>query len=189
MTHPNDSSPATDAARQELALLRIETTTRRYLKQNRPIPPPLPSEEVALIKTVYGLARDGLGRLSRDAEAAAICTKCGKPHGRTKPWNGDAEDLCDACEKARVEEIHRVAEHYRLHPDECCCHTYLARSCCMAPIHGDVYRALCIENGERFVTDFRASNRTEAMELGREHAAGWGGECVSVRKLPPNMAT
>ena len=53
----------------------------------------------------------------------------------------------------------------------------------MAPIHGDVYRANCIEHGERFRTEFRARNVREAMEIGKEDAADWGGECISVQKI------
>lgn len=110
------------------------------------------------------------------------CTKCGRPHSRKDPW-GNLAELCEACEEARVAEINRIHEHYEQHPDECCCRTYLGRECCMAPIHGDVYRAECIEHGERFHTDFRARGRKEAEALGRDLAAGWGGECISVRKV------
>jgi hypothetical protein len=53
----------------------------------------------------------------------------------------------------------------------------------MAPIHGDVYRANCIEQGERFFTEFRATTAREAMEIGRAMAKTWGGECISVRKI------
>ncbi len=53
----------------------------------------------------------------------------------------------------------------------------------MAPTRGDVYRAHCIENGERFTTDFRANTLEEARDLGRALAAGWGGECIGVRKV------
>ena len=116
-------------------------------------------------------------------DAPASCTQCGAPHTRTKPWNGEPEDLCDGCENARRAEINRVYEHHERHPDECCCATFLGRECCMAPIHGDLYRALCIEHGERFTTDFRAKDREEAMALGREHASGWGGECIRVWKV------
>lgn len=117
-----------------------------------------------------------------NAPTSPACTKCGKPHDRRKPWNGEPEDLCPACEQARRDEIDRIARHHEEHPDECCCETFLGRECCMAPIHGDIYRALCIENGERFTTDFRAGSLAEAKKLGKEHAAGWGGECISVRK-------
>jgi hypothetical protein len=184
MTHSNDTAPA----RQELALRKIEELTRRYLEQDRPIVETFPSQEVALIKTVYDVALDGLGKTSRDEETAAACTKCGTPHGRRDPRNGAPEERCELCEEERVAETNRIAEHYETHPDECCCHTYMGRACCMAPIHGDVYRAFCIENGERFCTDFRAKGRKEAEELGRELAAEWGGECISVRKLPPDRA-
>ena len=67
--------------------------------------------------------------------------------------------------------------------EECCCHTELGRACCMAPIHGDLYRAHCIEHGERFFTDFRSKNRKEAAEMGREIGYEWGGECIHVERL------
>src|SRR5438128_1325989 len=90
---------------------------------------------LAVLVTAYDVALDGLGKTSRDDDAKAACAKCGTPHGRRTPRDGEPEDLCDACEKARVEEIHRIAEHYRRHPAECCCQTYMGRACCMAPIH------------------------------------------------------
>jgi hypothetical protein len=116
-------------------------------------------------------------------ETSLVCAKCGLHPSRLDPW-GKLDDLCEACEKARIAETNRIAEHYENHPDECCCDTYLYRDCCMAPIHGDVYEALCIENGERFYTDLRAASREEAEQLSQEIAAGWGGECISVRKVP-----
>jgi hypothetical protein len=99
-----------------------------------------------------------------------------------------ARDLCDGSESARRADIHRIAEYHDKYPDECCSHTYLGPECCMAPMHGDVYRALCVENGERFYTDFRAKDREEAQALGREHAAGWGGECISVHNVRQKKA-
>ncbi len=91
------------------------------------------------------------------------------------------------CDKqARLDEIHRVADHYEQHPEECCCDTYLGRGCCMAPIHGDLWRATCIENGDRFTSDLRAKSRVEAIKLGQEIASEWGGECISVRKVRDN---
>ena len=116
-------------------------------------------------------------------DTSPACTKCGTYHDRKKPWNGESEDLCDACEKSRVDEINRIADYHERHPDECCCQTYLGRNCCMAPIHGDVYRANCIEHGERFSTEFRARGIREAREIGRDEAAVWGGECINVRKI------
>jgi hypothetical protein len=116
-------------------------------------------------------------------ESTSACTQCGTHHNRKKPWNGQSEDLCDICEKARVDEIRRISDYHEWHPDECCWRTYLGRNCCMAPTHSDVYRANFIENGERFYTDFRASSVREAREIGREEAGGWGGECISVRKI------
>jgi hypothetical protein len=113
------------------------------------------------------------------------CTRCGNPHDRRDRRSGEPEALCQTCEDARRAEIERIAEHHERHPEECCCHTYLGRKCCMAPIHGDVYRALCIEHGERFTTDFRAKSLLEAKDLGRVLAAVWGGECLSVRKVRP----
>jgi hypothetical protein len=80
-----------------------------------------------------------------------------------------------------------ICDYYTRHPDECCCHTYLGRDCCKSPIHGDLYRASCIEHGERFTTTFRAKDLKEAREMGREAAAGWGGECIGVRKVVPNL--
>src|SRR5437870_1422416 len=91
-------------------------------------------------------------------ETSPACTKCRTNHNRKKPWNGQPEDLCDACEKVRLDEISRIADYHERNPDECCCQTYLGRNCCMAPIHGDVYRANCIEHGEPFCTEFRARN-------------------------------
>lgn len=90
---------------------------------------------------------------------------------------------CAESEKARIAEVNRIAEHFGKHPEKCCCHTYLGRACCMAPIHGDIYRAICIENGDRFYVEFRAKSREEAKELGQEHASEWGGECISVSKV------
>ena len=70
------------------------------------------------------------GQIDSSASAAmsATCTKCGNPHGRKKPWNGESEDLCEACENARLDEINRISEHHERHPEECCCHTYLGRA-------------------------------------------------------------
>jgi hypothetical protein len=183
MKNCNDSSPA--MAREELALRKIKEVTARYLDSSRPLAEKSPSEGFALIKIVHDVAREGLGETSRGQEAAVACTTCGTPHGRGDPRNGAPEERCEACEAARVAETNRIAEHYEKHTDECCCHTYLGRACCMAPIHGDLYRAECIENGDRFYTDFRAKGRKEAEELGQEIATEWGGECISVRKLPP----
>jgi hypothetical protein len=114
-------------------------------------------------------------------KTASACTKCGKQHTRKKPSNREPEEYCKACDQALVAEVGRIAEHYERHPDECCCHTYLGRDCCMSPIHGDMYRALCIEHGNRFYADLRARSPEEAWELAQECARGWGGECYSVR--------
>src|SRR5437868_4830808 len=97
MTNSNETSQAMTAARQELALRKIEALSRRYLEAGGPIEVKFSSQEVALIKTVYDVALDGLGKTSRDEDPAGACATCGKPHDRTKP-DGEPEDLCDICE-------------------------------------------------------------------------------------------
>jgi hypothetical protein len=121
--------------------------------------------------------------------SATHCKTCGVAHSRKKPWNGEPADLCPSCEQARIDELQRLATHHEDHPDECCCATYLGRECCMAPIHGDVYRALSIENGDRVCVDFRAKTLKEAKKLAQEYASTWGGEYVRVRKLRPRRAS
>jgi hypothetical protein len=36
------------------------------------------------------------------------CTNCSRTHDRKNPWNGEPEDLCPECEKARVDAIQRI---------------------------------------------------------------------------------
>jgi hypothetical protein len=110
-------------------------------------------------------------------ETPLTCTECGKNAVHKTPWR---DDLCNACDQARVEEIHRIAEHYERHPDECCCHTYLGRHCCESPIHGGWWRVNGIENGERFYFLIRAKSRAEAMAVGTEACLDNGEECIGV---------
>jgi hypothetical protein len=114
------------------------------------------------------------------------CTKCGIRPRRIDRW-GSVDDLCEACEEARVAESYRIAEHHEQHPDECCCHTYLGRPCCTAPIHGEKWRVNGIDNGERFCFFIRAKSRKKAMEVGTEACQCNGEECISVTKVVPDL--
>jgi hypothetical protein len=114
------------------------------------------------------------------------CTKCGINLRRMNHW-GEPDDLCDACEKARIEDGKRVADHHEKHPDDCCCGTYLGRPCCMAPSHGDRWRVNAVSDGERFCYIIRAQDRKEAMEVGRNMCEGNGEECISVARMIPDL--
>lgn len=114
------------------------------------------------------------------------CTRCGVRPRRTDS-RGAFDDLCEDCENARVEETLRIGEYYQQHPDECCCHTYLGRHCCMAPAHGDRWRVNAISDGERFCYIIRAADRGEALVLGREMCQDNGEECVSVARVIPDF--
>jgi len=110
------------------------------------------------------------------------CTKCGL-HSRRVDHFGELDELCEACETARLDEINRVYQHSEQHPDECCCQTFLGRHCCMAPIHGDKWQVNGIDNGERFCFFIRAKDRKEAMEVGTEACLDNGEECIGVTRV------
>ena len=48
-----------------------------------------------------------------------------------------------------------------------------------------VYIADCIEHGDRFDTVFMSNetNKDKLYAMGRNEAAGWGGECISVKLI------
>jgi hypothetical protein len=115
-------------------------------------------------------------------ESTQACTKCGIQHNHKNARTGEFLDPCLACVRAWMNERRRIRNYYEQNPDVCRCQA-LGRHSCVAPIHGDMYRASCIEQGERFYTTFRASDGREAMKIGTEIACGWGGECISVRKI------
>lgn len=50
-----------------------------------------------------------------------------------------------------------------------------------------IYRAYCIEHGERFESMFQTAETSPARirEMGQEMAAEWGGECTSVKEWKP----
>lgn len=122
--------------------------------------------------------------MTETLSTSATCATCGIRPRRTDPW-GRLDERCDDCEAARVEEVNRIASHHELHPDECCCHTYLGRASCMAPAHGDQWRVNAISNGERFCYVIRADSRREAAAIGREMCQSNGEECVGVARLRP----
>ena len=68
-----------------------------------------------------------------------------------------------------------------VHSDTCICDC-LGRESCLAPIHGDLWIADCIEHNERYCSELRANCRDEALEIGCENALQWGGSCIDVRK-------
>jgi hypothetical protein len=99
-----------------------------------------------------------------------------------------SEALDIAAEKARVDEIKRISQHFESHQEDCCCETYLGRHCCKAPHHGDEWRVNAISDGERFCYVIRAKDRKEAKEIGRDMCLDNGEECISVSKVktPPS---
>lgn len=109
------------------------------------------------------------------------CPKCGIRPCRTDN-RGEFDDLCDPCERERLDEIHRVTDRYERFPDECCCETFLGRECCKAPAHGDWWRVNAISDGERFYYIIRARDRNEALAIGREMCLDNGEECTSVTR-------
>ena len=115
-------------------------------------------------------------------DTSPACTKCRLHPCFIDRW-GNLRDLCETCEKARIDEISRICNHYEQHPDECCCDTFLGRDCCMAPVHGDMWRVNAISDGQKFCYSIRARSRHEAREVGQEMCQDNGEECISVSKL------
>lgn len=120
--------------------------------------------------------------MAKPESTSPACTKCGQLHNRVTPW-GKPEELCEACDKARLAEINRVYEYYEQHPEKCCCFMYLGRACCLAPQHGDKWRVNGIDDGERFYFLIHAHNRKEDFEVGTAACQDIGEEFISVRKF------
>ena len=97
---------------------------------------------------------------------------------------------CDKCYRIIDQNtLEVVAIATRLSPTqsqktgECVCDTFYGRKCCKHESHGDAWKAQCIENGQRFACELRANTKEEALELGKEIAALYGGECIDVARV------